>query len=110
METLKNLPLELVNLILSYDSRFVIRNGKICNQLDDNKYADIREKLLSKQKKSTTYNADTKHFWAWVAFDKYMIKYYTDEVDIDYIRYEFRRKVVLGKNIMYLVHERMRIK
>ena len=75
MELCKHLPLELVNLILSYDSRFVIRNGKICNQLDDNKYADIREKILSKPKVSKTYNADTKHFWAWVAFDMYMIKY-----------------------------------
>jgi hypothetical protein len=88
----------------------MIRNGKICNRLDNKKYADIREKLLSKQKNSITYNAETKHFWAWVAFDKYMIKYYNNEDDIDYIKYEFRCKVGTGMNIRYLVRDRMAIK
>jgi hypothetical protein len=111
MELYKKLPLELVNLILSYDSRFVIRNGKICNQLDDNKYAYIREKLLSKQKNSITYNADTNYFWAWVAFDKYMIKYYNNEDDINDITYEFRCKISdsISINQSYRVHNKMAI-
>jgi len=109
MEIYKNLPIDLVNRVLAYDNLFVIRNGIPYNRLNKEKYEKICISLLSKQKKSITYNADTKHFWAWVEFDKYMIKYYNDEVDIDYIRYEFRRKVGSGKNIRYLVHDRIRI-
>ena len=113
MDICKNLPLDIVKEILAYDARFVIRNGMISQRLDKKKYADIRNKLISMPKKSIKYNADTKHFWAWVEFDKYMIKYYNDEVDIDYIRYEFRRKfrrIVVscsGKNIRYLVNNKM---
>jgi hypothetical protein len=110
METLKNLPLELVNLILAYDNRFIIRNGMVSQRLDNKKYAEIREKLLSKPKQAKTYNAETKHFWAWVAFDMYMIKYYNIEDDINDIRYEFRRKVGPWMGPRYLVRDKMAIK
>jgi len=93
MEIYKNLPLELVNLILAYDSRFVIRNGMVSQRLDNKKYSEIREKLISMPKKSRAYNGKTNHFWAWVTFDKYMIKYYNREDEINDITYEFRCKI-----------------
>ena len=110
MDICKNLPLDIVKEILAYDTRFVIRNGKICIRLDNKKYADIRNKLISKPKVSKTYNAETKHFWAWVAFDMYMIKYYNSEDDINDIRYEFRRKVGPWMGPRYLVRDKMAIK
>jgi hypothetical protein len=112
MELYKKLPLDMVNLILAYDNRFIIRNGKICNRLDNAKYAEIREKLLSKPKQAKTYNAKTNHFWAWVAFDKYMIKYYNNEDDINDITYEFRCKISDSISIhqTYRVYNKMAIK
>jgi alpha-L-fucosidase len=112
MEIYKKLPLDMVNLILAYDNRFIIRNGKISNRLDNAKYADIREKLLSKHKPSRTYNPDTNYFWAWVTFDKYMIKYYNNEDDINDITYEFRCKISdsISINQSYRVHNKMAIK
>ena len=108
MERLKNLPLDIVKEILAYDARFVIRNGIISLRLDNEKYADIRNKIISIPKKSRTYNADTKYFWAWVEFDKYMIKYYNNEDDIDHITYEFRYKLSDSKiNPRYLVNNKM---
>ena len=110
MEIYKNLPLDIVKLILAYDSRFVIRNGIISQRLDNKKYEEIRNKLLSIPKKSRTYNADTKYFWAWVEFDKYMIKYYNSEDDIQYITYEFRYKLSDSKiNPRYQVYNKMLI-
>ena len=34
----KNLPYEIVSIILSYDNRFAIRNGKIMTRIDFNSY------------------------------------------------------------------------
>lgn len=108
MERLKNLPLDIVKEILEYDARFVIRNGMISLRLDNEKYADIRNKIISMPKKSRTYNPHTNYFWAWATFDKYMIKYYNSEDDIDHITYEFRCKLSDSKiNPRYLVNNKM---
>lgn len=111
MEIYKKLPLDIVNQILAYDDRFVIRNGKISGRLDETTYADIRNKLLSKSKPSRTYNHDTNYFWVCVTIDKYMIKYYNNEDDINDITYEFRCKISDTRSInqTYRVYNKMTI-
>jgi len=60
MSAFKTLPMDIVKYILLYDSRFVLRNGKIIqiNKLDMNKYKTIALNLLLIKKPKVTY-----HFW-----------------------------------------------
>ena len=69
MTAFKRLPMDIVNHILPYDSRFVLRNGKIIQKLDINKYKALNLLLLLKKPKiicELRYNKVT--FWSSVRF------------------------------------------
>lgn len=50
MKIFKDLPTDIVNHILSYDNRFIIRNGSIMNKLNMIKYKTIIHLLEHKPK------------------------------------------------------------
>jgi hypothetical protein len=50
MEAFKNAPIDIVNHILSYDERYIIRNGNIVDRLDKIKYKNIINLLEKKPK------------------------------------------------------------
>ena len=93
MELYKNLPIDLVNEVLAYDNRFVIRKGIAYNRLNKEKYEKICNRLLSMPIKTITCNNETNYFWAWIDLDKYMIKIYNNENALQKITYEFRRNL-----------------
>ena len=50
MEIFKFIPIDIVNNILSYDNRFVIRNGNVVNKLNTIKYKNVIHLLENKPK------------------------------------------------------------
>ena len=71
MSVFKILPVDIVNYILPYDSRFVLRNGKIIQiqKLDMNKYNALNLLLLFKKPKIICELRNNKvTFWSSVRF------------------------------------------
>jgi len=71
MSSFKRLPMDIVKHILSYDSRFVLRNGKIIqiNKLDMNKYKALNLLLLIRKPKIICKFCHNKlTFWSSVRF------------------------------------------
>jgi hypothetical protein len=95
METkmkMKNLPLEVVNHILSYDDRFLIQNGlvKDINKISKN---DSRYMLLSNiPKKIFDVVDDVTHVYLCINHEKdYYINYNDYEFQIHVLGYQYKK-------------------
>jgi len=71
MNTTNTLPIELVHHILTYDRKYMLKDGKIVcfNKLCKEKYGKIMELLLTKPKiysnYKSPYNFNDNILWAW---------------------------------------------
>ena len=86
---LTNIPLDIVNYILSYDNRFVIRKGKIIliGKINKNLYNFLDNKPLIYS--SFNVNQNMHYFRSILLFDNYEIEYSNQGDNI--IWYRFRK-------------------
>ena len=77
------IPIEIVNNILSYDNRFVIRSGKIIKKIDKEKYAKIYALLLGKPQIRIIRSTNNSMFWSEVEFQKFKITVSNDDYEMN---------------------------
>jgi len=101
----KRLPMDIVNHILPYDIRFVLRNGKIIQKLDMNKYKALNLLLLIRKPtivREISYNIVT--FWSYVSFSNGKGIYYS--IGRDWCKNHLKDHVVYSYgNTTRLMHE-----
>lgn len=96
-----NLPIDIINTILSYDNRFSIRIGKVMNKINKEKYKEIIIALYNKPKITTAWIYDTDLFSYKVYLStEFIINYDIDhKSDISDISFTMYKKKYTSKTV-----------